>query len=62
LVDGIKVRIRDFSFVSFIHIKRELYEAAYILAKSCFIVTSSEVFHSVPDCIRGTICIILIDQ
>jgi hypothetical protein len=46
--------------VSVIHVKRPLNEAAHILAKTCFSSPSSEVFYSVPECIRGTICIDII--
>jgi hypothetical protein len=57
LVSGIKATTTSFSSVSFIHVSRSLNVAAHILAKSCNICHSSEVFHSVPDCIRGTLCI-----
>jgi ribonuclease HI len=57
LVDGIKSMTSSFTSVSFIHVKRNLNEAAHILAKSCGTITSSGVFYSVPDCIRRTLCI-----
>jgi hypothetical protein len=57
LVSGIKDVSKSFTSVSFTHVKRHLNEAAHILAKSCFSVSSSEVFYYVPDCIRGTLCI-----
>jgi hypothetical protein len=56
-VSGIKEVSKSFTSVSFTHVKRHLNEAAYMLAKSCFSVSSSEVFYSVLDCIRGTMCI-----
>jgi hypothetical protein len=56
LVDDIKHLVKDFNSASFIHVRRELNEAAHVLAKSCFNVNLSEVFLSVPDCIRQTIC------
>jgi hypothetical protein len=56
-VSGIKEVLKSFTSVSFTHIKHHPNEAAHILAKSCFSVSSSEVFYSVPDCIRGTLCI-----
>jgi hypothetical protein len=43
-----------FSSVSFCHVKRNLNEAAHILAKTSLF--SSCFFDSVPDCIRGTSC------
>jgi hypothetical protein len=57
LVHGIKTMTNSFTSISFIHVKRNLNEAAHILAKSCLSVSSSEIFHSVPDCIRETLCI-----
>jgi hypothetical protein len=57
LVSGIKEVSKYFTSVSFTHVKRHLNEAAHILAKSCFSVSSSEVFYSVPDYIRETLCI-----
>jgi hypothetical protein len=57
LVEDIKDRAKSFTSVSFIHVKRSLNEAANVLAKSCISFTSSEIFHTVPDCIRGTLCI-----
>jgi hypothetical protein len=53
----IKVLVSGFTSVSFRHVKRDLNKAAHILAKSCIDLNSSCVFHSVPDCIRGTFCI-----
>jgi hypothetical protein len=57
LVDGIKSMTSSFTSVSFIHVKHNLNEAAHILAKSCGTFTFSDVFYSVPDCIRRTLCI-----
>jgi hypothetical protein len=57
LVSGIKEVSKSFTSVSFTHVKRHFNEAAHILSKSCFSVSFSEVFYSVPDCIRGTLCI-----
>jgi hypothetical protein len=45
---------KSFTSVTFIHVKRCLNEAAHVLAKSCINFTSSEVFRTVPECIRGT--------
>jgi hypothetical protein len=56
-VDGIKSMTNSFTSVSFIHVKRNLNEAAHILAKSCGTFTSSGGFYSVLDFIRGTLCI-----
>jgi hypothetical protein len=42
LVDGIKLRMMDFLMVSVIHVKRQLNEAAHILAKTCLSSLSSE--------------------
>jgi hypothetical protein len=60
LVDDIKSMTNSFTSVSFIHVKRNLNEAAHILAKSCGSYTSSEVFYSFPDCIGETLCIAII--
>jgi hypothetical protein len=57
LVDDIKHLVKDFNSVSFFHVRRELNVAAHVLAKSCFNSSLSEVFLSVPDCIRQTLCI-----
>ena len=57
LVSGIKEMTTSFTSVSFTHVSRFLNVAAHILAKSCISCSSPEVFYSVPDCIRGTICI-----
>jgi ribonuclease HI len=57
IISGIKLLARDFSSVSFCHVKRVLNEAAHILAKSCASVNSSCVFNSVPECIRETLCL-----
>lgn len=46
-----------FTDVSFVHVKQSLNEAAHLLAKSCEIILSSDVFHSVVDCIRRILCI-----
>ena len=56
LVANIKQLVASFSSTSFCHVKRSLNEAAHFLAKSSS-VFSTCVFHSVPDCIRGTCCI-----
>jgi hypothetical protein len=57
VVSTIKVLVSGFTSVSFRHVKRDLNKAVHILAKSCIDLNSSCVFHSVPDCIRGTLCI-----
>jgi hypothetical protein len=57
LVDDIKDRARSFTSASFIHVKRGLNEATHVLAKSYISFTSSEIFHTVPDYIRGNLCI-----
>jgi hypothetical protein len=57
LVEEIKFVVKDLTSTLFILIKRELNEAAYLLAKSCNSLNSSEVFNSTPDCIRRTLCI-----
>jgi hypothetical protein len=57
VVDDIKIMVKDFISASFVHVNRSLNEAAHILAKSCFSLTSPEVFHSAPECIRAAICI-----
>lgn len=54
---GIKAMTTLFSSVSFTHVSRSLNVAAHTLPKSCISFSSSEVFYSVPDCIRGTFCI-----
>jgi ribonuclease HI len=55
---GIKHLVKDFTSVSFRHVRRALNEAAHLLAKSCVNVNSSFIFHSsVPDFLRGTLCI-----
>jgi ribonuclease HI len=56
LVSGIKEMTISFTSVSFSHVSRILNVAAHTLAKSCVSFASSEVFYSVPDCIRGTSC------
>jgi hypothetical protein len=62
LVSGIKAMTSSFSSVLFIHVSRSLNIAAHTLAKSCISCRSSEVFHYVPDCIRGTLCIDISNQ
>jgi hypothetical protein len=57
LVADIKSLAKSFTSVSFIHVKCCLNEAAHVLAKSCINFTSSEVFHTILECIRGTLCI-----
>jgi hypothetical protein len=57
VVSDIKQMATDFSEVSFRHVKRVLNEAAHLLAKSCNNINSSCVFYSVPELIRGTLCI-----
>jgi ribonuclease HI len=57
LVSDIKHLATVFSSVSFVHVRRRLNEAAHLLAKSCVNALSSQVFYSVPDCIRRTLCI-----
>jgi hypothetical protein len=57
LTGKIKSMSSVFTEVSFIHVKRCVNEAAHALAKSCRNLFSSEVFNSVPDFIRGTLCI-----
>jgi hypothetical protein len=57
VVEDIKAMAKVFISASFIHVKWSLNEASHTLAKSCVNVNSSEVFHSVPDCIGETLCI-----
>jgi hypothetical protein len=58
LVSDIKHLATVFSSVSFVHVRRRLNEAAHLLlAKSCVNALSSQIFYSVPDCIRRTLCI-----
>jgi hypothetical protein len=57
VVAGIKQLVSGFTSVSFCHVKRVLNEAAHVLAKSCQDVNSSFISYSVPDCIRGLLCI-----
>jgi hypothetical protein len=57
LVAEVKHMTKSFSSVSFCHVKRNLNEAAHILAKTSLF--SSCFFDSVPDCIRGTSCTIV---
>ena len=56
LVSGIKNLTKAFTTTSFVHVRRSLNESAHVLAKSCFNVSSSEVFRSAPDCIHRTLC------
>jgi hypothetical protein len=51
---GIKHLVKDFTSVSFRHVRRGLNEAAHLLAKSCVNVNSSFIFHSVPEFLRET--------
>jgi hypothetical protein len=44
LVSGIKEVSKSFTSISFTQVKRHLNEATHFLAKSCFSVSSSEVF------------------
>jgi hypothetical protein len=53
LVNGNKAMTISFTTVSFIHVKRNLNEATHILANSFGNFTSSDVFYSKLDCIRG---------
>jgi hypothetical protein len=57
IVVGIKHLVKDFTSVSFRHVRRALNEAAHLLAKSCVNVNSSFIFHSVSEFLRGTFCI-----
>jgi hypothetical protein len=57
LVGEIKSLFCAFTEVSFVHVKRNLNGAAHYLAQSCRSFPSSEVFSSVPKCIRETLCI-----
>ena len=57
VVEGIRFLARDFSMISFVHIKRSLNEATHLLARSCNSVLSSGIFHSVPEFIQRTLCI-----
>jgi hypothetical protein len=54
---GIKHLVKDFTSVSFRHVRRVLNEVAHLLAKSCVNVNSSFIFHSVSKFLRGTFCI-----
>jgi hypothetical protein len=56
-VSNIKHLVRDFTSVSFRHVKRVLNEAAHLLAKSCENVNYICVFDSIPEFIRKTFCI-----
>jgi hypothetical protein len=49
--------MKDFTSVSFQHVRRVLSEVAYLLAKSCVNVNSSSIFHSVPEFLWGAIYI-----
>jgi hypothetical protein len=53
---GIKHLVKDFSSVSFRHVKRVLNEVAHRLTKSSKNLNSSFTFYSVPDFIRETLC------
>jgi hypothetical protein len=57
---GIKHLVKDFSSVSFRHVKRVLNAAAHRLAKSFENVNSSVTFYSVPDFIRETLCNVVV--
>jgi hypothetical protein len=57
LAGEIKSMSSVFTEVSFVHVKRCLNEVEHALAKSCRNFFSSEVFNSIPDFIRGTLCI-----
>jgi hypothetical protein len=52
IVAGIKHLVKDFSLVTFRHVKRVFNEAAYRLAKFLENVNSSFTFYSAPDFIR----------
>ncbi|XBH77885.1 hypothetical protein VPH35_104270 [Triticum aestivum] len=56
VVADIKSMSESFSSVSFKHVRRHLNVPAHVLAKSCMNYSSLCVFHSVPDCIRQTLC------
>ena len=60
LVAEIKHLVKFFSLATFHHVNHNLNEAAHILAKSSLLVNSSCVFNSVPDCIRGTLCNVVV--
>jgi hypothetical protein len=62
LVDGIKLRMKDFLIVSVIHVKRQLNEVAHILAKIWFSSLSSEVLYSVPSVSGKRFVLMLFDQ
>jgi hypothetical protein len=56
LVADIKVLVQHFLSASFCQVKRNLNEAAHILAKLNLLADYAYVFHSVPDSIGRTFC------